>query len=66
MRNIVIVLKSDYQNGSGDLFRMYFNFNADEIEITTVNKKDNSQHDFALTKQEYLFLRKQFDDFFLK
>ena len=68
MKNIEIVLRSDYTNGSGDDFRMYFSFqqpDGNEIGITTVNKLDNSQHDFSLTKEDYLFLRKQLDDYFV-
>ncbi|SEQ23151.1 hypothetical protein SAMN05216232_1974 [Virgibacillus subterraneus] len=63
--NIKIVLESDYVNGSEDNFEMFFYFNnQDEIRITTINSKDNSQHDFALTKEEYQFLKEQFDKHF--
>ena len=65
MGNIEIVLKSDYINGSGDNFRMAFDLrDKDEIRITSTNAKDNTQHDFAITKEEYLFLREQFDKHF--
>ncbi|MEI2356074.1 hypothetical protein [Mesobacillus zeae] len=60
--NIEIVLKSDCTHGSGDNFRMSFDLSdKDEIRITTTNAKDGTQHDFAMTKEEYTFLRKQFD-----
>ena len=68
MRNIQITLRSDYVNGSGDNFNLHFDFDEveeeKEIRITSINDKDNSQHDYALAKDEYLFLRKQFDEHF--
>lgn len=67
MTNIEIVLRSDYLNGSGDDFRMSFSFGdqeENEIWITSINMKDESQHNFAVTKEDYLFLREQFDKYF--
>lgn len=65
MKNIEIVLKSDFTNGSGDVFRMFFTFDdKNEVGITTTNEKDKSQHDFTLTKEDYVFLRDQFDKHF--
>lgn len=66
-KNIQIVLNSDYLNNSDDHFSMHFNFEENEekeIRITTTNAKDQSQHDFAITKEDYLFLREQFDKHF--
>lgn len=65
MRNIEIVLRSDYTNGNGDNFKMFFHFeDSEEIRITSSNSKDNTQHDFALTKEDYMFLKEQFDNHF--
>ncbi|WP_332606841.1 hypothetical protein [Bacillus spizizenii] len=66
MRNIEVSLKSDYTKGSGQLFRMYFSFDSEdnEIIITSTEETSGEQHDYALTRDEYIFLRARADEFF--
>ena len=67
MRNIIIALDSDYEDHKNDDFEMRFRFQeveGPEIVITSINRVDDSHHLYAITKDEYLFLRDLFDKYF--
>ncbi|TYS60496.1 hypothetical protein FZC76_21740 [Sutcliffiella horikoshii] len=62
MNNIEIALKYVCEK---QVFHMHFSFDEEnEIFINTTNNMDDSQHDFSLTKDDYLYLREQFDKHF--
>ena len=58
--NVGLVLRS--KNSQND--ELFFEFDDNGIIITSLRGTDNSQHDYAMSKEDYLFLREQFDKHF--
>jgi len=64
MSNIEISLRNDCTQGSGNDYTISFATEDGSVYLTSTDKKDDTQHDYELSKSEYLVLRAFMDGCF--
>lgn len=64
MSNIEISLRNDCTEGSGNDYRIFFTSESGSVYVTSTDKKDDTQHDYEMSKSDYLILRAFMDECF--
>ena len=67
MKNIEISLVNDFSSGSGGVCRLNFvSDEHDDVWVVSNNSNDDTQHNYTLTKEDWILLKMHVDKLFQK